>query len=744
MFVLQQIVHWGILGLLLLSWPPLPRSLNGFSPWEPSNPGGGGAFNAIEAGPTGTILAASDLSGAYISYDHGTTWQVIGASRGLTVTHVSGLGFDPLDSDILYIGTEEGIFRSADGGRTFNPVLTHGYITDIAFAPSSPAIGYAAYHSQYDVADGTVYKTRDRGRTWFPLGRSTLPRLLHILELFVDPRTPEVVYLLAGEGRFACGPAVLYESLDGGNTWQRLASHLGQIAHAALAPHNPDTLYVTTYGDVWDPGYTCVHDDPSGGFLYRGTFDGTWHWTRLTNASDVAARNLLVWPDAEDAETLRVIDLDYAALWESIDGGNTWTFLGDKDGWDTGWTGPEHAYGTSFNGDAKTIGFDPSDPDALLWVDSQFIWATQDKGRTFGPLYTSRVGPGRWRSRGADNVVPLDIALAADGRHVYLALADMGCFRSEDAGESWQNCNDPAYVGSWEGYGGNSMTVIADPSRGNVVWMTQAEEVEDVHVLLRSEDYGAHWKRADRGLPAGIPSGLSVDPHSPTHRRTLFITVNGDVFRSQDDGRSGQRVLSCGGCRYTAVDLHDSRIVYAGGEAGFWRSTQGGDDGTWVRTEGNAMLGEGEEFWDRYWRGVAAITPDPHVPGRVYAAVYGPHRGLYRSEDYGRTWTQVLRDDFLLDVAVSPLDARVLVVASSSARYSGGYDPASNGVRYTSDGGVTWHSLNRGLPWPFASEVRFTPDGQTLWLASPGTGYYHRPADDLIPWHVAHFPWLFK
>ncbi|NOZ27800.1 MAG: hypothetical protein GXP39_07080 [Chloroflexi bacterium] len=717
--------------------------------WRRTNPGGGGAFNAIGAGPTGIILAASDLSGAYRSLDGGRTWDVIGSFRGLTVTHVSGLGFDPADPAILYLGTERGIFRSADHGETFRPALGHGYITDIQIAPSNPDVGYAAHHSQYDVADGTVYKTTDRGQTWARISSPSLPGNLHILKLIVNPEDENRLYLLAGEGRFACGPAALYESADGGVSWTRIAADLGQIADAALDPRDPTTLYVTTYGDVWDPGYECVTDDSGGGYLYRGRRgrDGGWTWEQLTHQDDLGSRNLLIWVDADDEHALRVIDLDYPELWETTDDGATWQRIGGKDDWETGWTSVEFAYGTSFNGDAKTLGVDLSDPDALLWADSQFLWITRDDGRSFTPLHTDEVAPGRWRSRGADNIVPFDLALSADSTHVYLAMPDLGCFRSDDSGDTWQNCNDPDFVGTWDGNGGNSMTVVADPTRPNVVWITQANEIEDSpHILLRSDDYGATWRPANAGLPDGIPSGLSVSPHSPSHRRTLFIAVDGDVYRSLDDGNTWGLVLDCNGCRYTAVDAHSRDLVYAGGEAGLWRSAHAGDAGTWVQTGLPEMTGaRGGEFWDVYWEGVAAIRPDPSRVGWVYVAAFGADRGLYRSQDGGLTWERILTDDFLHDVAISPLDSDQLFAASSSALYSGGYSSASRGVLFSADGGQTWAPFNEGLAWPFASVLLIDPSPpHTLWLGSPGTGYHRRPLPPAVPGRKLHLPEVFR
>jgi aryl-phospho-beta-D-glucosidase BglC (GH1 family)/photosystem II stability/assembly factor-like uncharacterized protein len=703
--------------------------------WRRTNPGGGGAFATVGAGPNGLILAASDLSGAYRSVDGGYAWDPIGADRGLFSTHVSGLGFDPVDPDLVYLGTDWGLYRSADAGESVTRVLDGGYVTAIAIAPGAPAVGYAARHSEWNVADGQVYRTTNRGLNWSRTSSAGLPANLHILDLLVDPRDADVVHLLAGEGRFACGPAVLYSSRDGGRNWTRLAPDLGQAADIALDPDDADILYLSTYGDVWDPGYTCVADDAGGGYLYRGDFDGTWQWTRLTDGENLAQRNLAIWPDRDDRRALRVIDLDYPEVWESTDGGATWTFISSKDTWEPGWSGLSHVYHQSFNGNALTQQADPSDPDGLLWADGQFIWATRDDGRTFGPLHTTETSPGHWQSRGVDNIVTNDLALSADSSYIYLAMPDLGCFRSDDDGASWQNCNDLEAVGTWNGHGGNAMTLAADPARANVVWVTLANEIDASHTLLRSENYAATWTKVGAGLPVdGVPSGLVVDPASPVDSRTLYVTWGGDVFTSADDGVTWRRLFACGGCRVIAVRRDDAgRVLLAGGEAGLWRSS---DDGaTWDEVGPPEMRGAlGDEFWASWWEGVRAVVPDPHVTARFYAVAYGSGRGLYRSDDLGATWKKVLDDDYLRDVAISPVDADVILVGAASATYAGGYDPASTGVRYSDDAGAMWTPFNQGLAWPFANVLRIDPnDPGRVWLGSSGTGYHTRRLPEHVP-----------
>ena len=712
-----------------------PNLQSPISPWQRANPGGGGAFTAVAAGPTGIILAASDLSGAYRSLDGGQTWDVIGSFRGLTSTHIVGVGFDPSDPEIIFLGVEGGIFRSANGGETFSQVLADGYVSAVAVSPANPQIVYAAWHSAWNVSDGRIYQSADNGQSWQPVSGPTLPGSLSILKLQLDPGDPETLYLLAGEARFTCGPAVAYRSVDGGATWAQIGGGLGQIMDLALDETAPNTIFLTTYGDVWDEGYNCIGDDPGGGYLYQSDDYGDT-WTRLTNTQ----RNALIWLDNDDDLAIRLIDLDGRELWESPDGAD-WTLVSDVSEWDGGWPVDGFTYGSSFNGDAMTIGVDMSDPDALFWVDSQFVYGTRDDGRTFANLYTNELSPGHWQSRGIDNIVTFDLAVSpADSGLVYLAMPDVGCFRSEDGGVSWQNCNDAAYTGTWAGNGGNVMTVAADPARAGVVWLTQAEEIEMPHTLLRSDDGGATWAAAGSGLPAGgVPAGLSVDGNSPADNRTLFITWGGNVFRSGDDGRAWSQVLACGGCRYTAVSPHDGAVVFAGGEAGLWRSTDGGAN--WTEVGPPEMRGGmGGEFWDKYWEGVAAIAFDPVDAERLYAAVFGADRGLYRSDDGGDSWTRILADDFLRDTAVSPADPQTIYAGSAGAIYSGGYEPDSQGFLVSRDGGQSWQTANEGLAWPFVNVITLSPaDPDTIFIGSPGAGYYKRDFSPALSYRL-HLP----
>ncbi len=485
----------------------------------------------------------------------------------------------------------------------------------------------------------------------------------------------------------------------------------------AVSPSDPETLYLTAFDEEEDgPGHLYRSDD-------RGD---TW--------SQVAQRSGRIWLKPSQPQLIRLIDPfhqfpwdDRNGVWESVDGGKHWIQVSKVADWDPGWTGAYWAY----TSDIRAVGDDLSDPEALLWTNSQFAFATDDRGRTFHNIFSDEVSPGRWRSRGFDNVVMFDLAISeADPDDIYLGYFDIGCWHSPDRGLSWENCNHAPSTGDWEGNGGNTTTLAADPDRAGVVWTAQAPSWEEPGTLLRSGDRGATWE-AGVGLPQAPLTGLSLDRSSPAHSRTLFVAAAGDVYRSDDDGEHWAKVFDCDACRFTAVDRFDGDLVYAGGEGGLWRSTAGGDAGSWTAIGLPEMAGTvSGGIWEWGWAGVFAITPDPHARGTVYVAAYGEGKGLYRSTDSGDHWEKLWDDDFLRDVAVSPQDPAVLMATSSSAFDSGGYDPGSNGVLRSTDGGQSWRRVNEGMAWPFANPVAFDPaNANHVWVGSPGTGFQHRVFD---------------
>ncbi len=686
--------------------------------FTPANPGGGGWFERIAAGPTGLVVACSDLSGAYISRDRGMTFTSVGPARGLVATHVAGVAFDANDGKRIFLGTDQGVFRSVDYGHSFQQVHATGYVETLAVARSNPQRIYAAWHPAYDQAAGRMLRSADGGSTW-QLVDLNLPSGLRIIEVLVKEDDADTVIILTGEGRFASGPKSIYRSTDGGVHWTEVGGGFNQlVVDIALDPFDSDALYASV-------------DDPnpsSFGHLYRSPNLGST-WNLLGN------RGGHIWPDREVAGVIRMLDArtffpwdPREGIWESTQGGvgGSWTRVGSVTAWDSAWSGAPWAFEATQQ--VGAFGEDQSDASTLYWVNSQFGYVTRDRGRHVSPVF-SRAAAAGWSSTGLDNVVVVDLAVAAsDANVVYAGFLDLGIWRSLDGGRQWTPLNAPSHTGGWNGHGGNTWSVLVDPVLSGTVWAPQSGEALGDATLLKSTDHGTTRITVGAGLPPGPILGLSLDPTSPVGARRIFATVNGDVFGSDDGGVTFTLRLANGGLHFTAVDPLGGATVYAGGEDGLWRSTSSGLVGTWLDTSPTAFHGNvaGPPTWG--WVGVESILPDPGTAGRVYAVVHGANRGLYVSQDHGATWgaTPIYANDVLRDVAIRPGDPMHLYAASSSAFDAGGYDPASQGVVESLDGGLTWTTLHRGLAWPLVLTLATSPADPEMLLAGAAGPGIHR------------------
>ncbi len=240
---------------------------------------------------------------------------------------------------------------------------------------------------------------------------------------------------------------------------------------------------------------------------------------------------------------------------------------------------------------------------------------------------------------------------------------------------------------------------------------------------------GPAWQAAGPYNIGGRVTALAVAPGG----NTLFLgSANGGVFRSTDAGVNWTSVLdeefafSIGAL---ALDPTDPDIVYCGtGEAnsavdtydgsGLYRSSDGGD--SWQ------SLGLQET------RRIGRVAVDPSNPDRIFVAAMGtqfstnPHRGLYRSENGGVSWTKVLfvnDSTGCADVVINPAHPET-VYASTWERvrrptYRRAFGPGC-GIWRSVDSGATWTRLQNGLPTPTDSVGRI---GLAIAPSRPSTVY---------------------
>ncbi len=359
------------------------------------------------------------------------------------------------------------------------------------------------------------------------------------------------------------------------------------------------------------------------------------------------------------------------------------------------------------------------------------------------------------------------VAVAADPTDqsvFYFGSVAGGIWRSDDAGQYWENISDGQLKTSSVG------ALAVAPSDGNVIYAGMGEATIRIDVshgdgVYRSTDGGTNWSHCGLADTRQI-GAIAVDPNDPD---TVFVAALGHaskdnpergLYRSRDGGDTWDRVLHVSdraGAVDVSVDPNNPRIVFAtvwqarrtfwsidsgGPDCGLWRSLDGGD--TWTDISGNDGLPDGT-------LGKMGVSVSPARPGRVFAVIEaeGRKRGLYRSDDNGETWTKTSsnpelcwRPWYYQHVIAHPTDPETVYVMNRQAWVSidGGkeftefhtphgdnhalwIDPTNPDRMIGCDDGGAWVSLNAGNSW---STIYNQLTAQL----------YHVAADDQYPYLV--------
>ena len=200
----------------------------------------------------------------------------------------------------------------------------------------------------------------------------------------------------------------------------------------------------------------------------------------------------------------------------------------------------------------------------------------------------------------------------------------------------------------------------------------------------------------------------------PQQPNVFYIGVNnGGVWKTTDFGRTWAPVFDAeptGSIGDVAVAPSDPDIVYVASGEGIQRPDLSVGDGIYKSTDAGKTwthlgLAAGQQM--------GGVAIDPHDPNRVFVAVLGhpygpnPERGVYRSNDGGKTWEKVLYKDEntgAVQVTIDPLNPQTVYADLWAGRQgpweNGSWNGPNSGLFKSTDGGNTWHPLTQGLPSP--------------------------------------------
>ena len=562
-----------------------PTGSIGWVSVAPSDP------NIIYVG-TGEGLPRPDLSvgdGVYKSTDAGNTWTHLGLRDAQQIPKIA---VDPKNPNRLFVAAlghpygpneERGIFRSTDGGESFQRVLFKDVNTggkDVDIDPSNPDIVFATMWEQrqgpwengaWNGTNGGMFKSTDGGTTWKPL-KQGLPDGIIDAEIGIAPSNPRRIYATVEATENGTG---IYRSDDGGETWARSTTDsrpTSRINEAVphVHPKDPDTLIVTdivSYKST-DGGRTFVP--------FKGAPGGD--------------DNQNIWWNPNDPNIMLLV-VDQGAV-VTLNGGDTWS------SWYT-------------------------QPTAALYhvmADNAFPYRVcggqQDSGSV---CVASRGNDGQitfreWHPVGVEEYGyaapdPLDPDLVYGGKVTRYdrrtgQVSDVGPVRS---GRGGAPASRPSY-----------RTVRTQP----VVFSTVDPRAlfYGNNVLWKTLDGGINWKQVSPDLTRekwDVPKSVGMYASRVTAR---------------ERGSIGAQVIYTIGPSYTDINR-----IWIGTDDGLIYTTADGG-ANWI----NATPPQLTDFMK-----VFTIDPGRFDPLTAYAAVntlrlddMNPH--IYRTHDGGKTWTEIV------------------------------------------------------------------------------------------------------
>ena len=572
-------------------------------------------------------------TGVYKTTDGGSTWT----NAGLADTeHIARIVVDPKKSDTVFVcatghawnsNEERGVFRTADGGKTWKKVLyvdANTGCSDITIDPGEPNILYAGmwqFRRQPDFFSSGgpgsgLYRSNDGGETWKKLTAGLPAGHLGRIAVSVAPSRPSTVYAVVEAKKTA-----LFRSDDLGENWREMNDSFNvqvrpfYFANIVVDPKDHNRVY--------KPGFQLTFSDDGGKTFSSGGLGqgGAMH-------PDLHA----LWISPKDPNMM-VVGTDGGA-YQSFDHAQHWRHLNvlpvsqfyhvsfdDETPYnvygglqDNGtWTGPSQAAGGITNHHWKPIGGGDGFAAIVEPTDSDFVYVESQGGRIV--RYRRSTGESKevypYAKKDESKLrfnwnTPIYASPTQKGT-IYIGAQYL--MRSRDRGDTWERIspdlttNDQSHQKQLESGGlsiDNSsaenyttiITISESPKNANVIWVG----TDDGNVQL-SRDGGKSWTNSGANVK-GVPPRTWVSRVDASHfdENTAYVTFDGHrtgdmstyVFRTRDAGKTWEALATSDIKGYAQVvreDLLNPDLLYLGTEAGLFLSVDGGKN--WAQFKEN-------------------------------------------------------------------------------------------------------------------------------------------------------------
>lgn len=645
--------------------------------WRNIGPCRGGRTRAIAGVPSqaNVFYMAPVNGGVFKSSDYGRTWQPIFDDQ--PTASIGAIAVSPSNPDVVYVGSGEGlhrpdlsvgdgVYKSTDAGKRWTHLGLRDaqQIAQVAVDPRNPDRVFVAVggHPYGPNPERGVYRSLDGGKTF----EKVLYRDENVgaSDVQIDPADPETVYAALWESRegpwengvFDGDNGGIFKSVDNGKTWRQLRKGLPANivqANLAIAPSSPRTLFAA----VRTKTIAKLYRSDDGGDIWVGTTEDPRPGLGIGGGDLPVVRF--------DPKNPQIIYSASVVCWKSTDGGKTW------EGW-RGAPGGDDYQNVWINPDNPEIILLGSDQGAIVTVNGGVTWSSWYNQSTAQLYHVSADNAFPYRLYSGQQESG-SVGIKSRGDEGQITFRDWQPVAAEEYGYVVADPidSDIIYGGKLTRFDrrtGQAQSILPVPVRTDDFRTLRTEPVVfsplDPHLMFfagntlwQTHDRGDHWvkispdlSRSQYELPASIGK-YKEDATKQPHRRGVIYTVapsplevnriwcgtdDGLVHLTTDGGKTWIDVTPPGISAWQKISLLEAGHFFANSAYAAINTLRIDD----VRPHILRTHDSGKT-WTEIVKGIPdgetvnAVREDPERKGLLFA---GTEKGVYVSFDDGENW----------------------------------------------------------------------------------------------------------